>query len=224
MLLILSGDINLNPGPSNTSASLNISLLNIRSASSITPELNKPPVLQEFISDKNIDILALTETWLTPDTLLATLNSLTPPNYSLIHIPRSHGKGGGIALLHRSYLKIQTIATPIFSTFEALCVRISISSASYTLLTIYRPPKSSKSQFLTEFSTLLEDLSSSPSELIITGDFNYTSIVQTLLLSHHSSPCSIHLIFLSLSRFQPIPLATFLTFSLLLHHPTFARK
>src|SRR5207244_3151730 len=51
MLLILSGDINLNPGPPITNiSSLKFSRLNIRSAASITPDLNKPAVLQEFLS------------------------------------------------------------------------------------------------------------------------------------------------------------------------------
>src|SRR5207245_6600091 len=41
------------------------------------------------------------------------------------------------------------------------------------ILTIYRPPSSSKKLFSTEFPTLLENLISTPSELIITGDFNF---------------------------------------------------
>ena len=83
LLLLLSGDINLNPGPT-----FQFAHLNIRSASSITHELNKPAVLQEFISDHNIEVLSLCETWLSPDTPLPTLNSLTPPNFSIIHFPR----------------------------------------------------------------------------------------------------------------------------------------
>ena len=40
-------------------------------------------------------------------------------------------------------------------------------------MTIYRPPAGSKSAFLSDFSTLLEDFATSPSELLITGDFNF---------------------------------------------------
>lgn len=168
MLLLLAGDINLNPGPS----TLNFSHLNTRSVSSITTEINKPAVLQEFITDHSLDILALTETWLSPNTLPSTLNSLTPPSYSILHSPRLSGKGGGLALIYRSHLKIQIVSIPQFSSFESFCVRFSISSTSYTILTIYRPPLTSKSLFNSELSTLLEDLASHPSELIITGDFN----------------------------------------------------
>src|SRR5437867_7449082 len=172
LLLLLAGDVQSNPGPVVTSSSLNFSCLNIRSASSISTDLDKPAVLQEFLSDHSIDILALTETWLTPETLPSTLNSLTPPGYSIIHSPRPQGKGGGLGLIFRSYLKVSTVSLPLFASFESLCVRLTIASTSFTLLVIYRPPSSNSTLFQAEFSTLLEDLISTPSELIITGDFN----------------------------------------------------
>ena len=50
MLLILAGDIYPNPGPTCLSSTLNFSLFNIRSASSISYTTNKPALLQEFIS------------------------------------------------------------------------------------------------------------------------------------------------------------------------------
>src|SRR3989441_2981141 len=173
LLLLVAGDVQSNPGSVVTSSSLNFSCLNIRSASSISTDLDKPAVLQEFLSDYSIDILALTETWLTPETLPSTLNSLTPPGYSIIHSPRPQGKGGGLGLIFRSYLKVSTVSLPLFQSFESLCVRLTIASTSFTLLVIYRPPCSNSTLFQAEFSTLLEDLISSPSELIITGDFNF---------------------------------------------------
>src|SRR5437867_4988637 len=173
LLLLLAGDVQSNPGPVVTSSSLNFSCLNIRSASSISTDLDKPAVLQEFLSDHSIDILALTETLLTPVPLPSTLNSLTPPGYSIIHSPTPQGKGGGLGLIFHSYLKVSTVSLPLFASFESLCVRLTIASTSFTLLVIYRPPCSNSTLFQAEFSTLLEDLISSPSELIITGDFNF---------------------------------------------------
>ena len=83
----------------NNSTSLSFASLNIRSAASITDALNKPCTLQEFIIDHELEILSLTETWLTPDSPTNILNSLTPDNYSIIHNPRLQGKGGGIAVI-----------------------------------------------------------------------------------------------------------------------------
>ena len=110
LLLLLAGDISTNPGPT-SSVSLNFCNLNIRSAASTTEELNKPAVLQDFILNNKIDILTLSETWLTPDSLPSTLNSLTPPNFSLTHVPRPHRVGGGLACIHSSSLKISKVSS-----------------------------------------------------------------------------------------------------------------
>ena len=172
LLLLLSGDIEPNPGPVITSSDLIFSCLNVRSASSITNSLDKPCLLQEFVTDHSIDLLALTETWFQPDTPPNILNSIVPPNYSIIHAPRLHGKGGGIALVFRSFLKVSRIGLPTFKSFESLCLSLSVSNFTCKLLIIYRPPQTSVATYLDEFSSLLSDLVSSPSELLISGDFN----------------------------------------------------
>jgi len=172
LLLLLSGDISLNPGPSANNSFLG-SHLNVRSVSSITENLNKPAVLQEFITDNNIQLLSLCETWLKPDSPPPILNGFTPPNYTLIHSARSSGGGGGLAFLFSSLLKVTKVPIPTFPSFESLCVRVSLPSSTYTLLTIYRPPDLSKTVFCEQFSALLEELFSTSSDLIITGDFNF---------------------------------------------------
>src|SRR6266516_3178349 len=63
LLLLLAGDIELKPGPhqTNLSTSLNISHLNIRSATVVKNEIDKPVVLQQFLLDQHLDILTLSE-------------------------------------------------------------------------------------------------------------------------------------------------------------------
>ena len=173
LLLFLAGDINLNPGPSTISSTLKLSHLNIRSATTITPDLNKPASLQEFITDNSISFLSLTETWLSSNSLPSSLNSLTPSGYSILSSPRHESRGGGIAIIFDSLLKIHKLSIPSFPSFESLCVKLSFSSVSFTILTVYRPPTGCKSAFLSDFSTLLEDLATSPSDLLVTGDFNF---------------------------------------------------
>ena len=198
LMLLLCGDVELNPGPTNSSTSVSFACLNIRSASSITDDLNKPCLLQEFISDHSLEILSLTETWLTPDTPISMLNSLTPNNYSLLHNPRPSERGGGLAVIFRSFLTAHVISLPVCSSFEALCVKFSSSYHSFNLLTVYRPPSSSLPTFITELSTVLSDLVSLPSEFFITGDFNihmdepnspgvtsFTTLLESFNLSQH---------------------------------------
>ena len=190
VLLLLSGDIQLNPGPSPTS--IQFAHLNSRSISSVTPDLDKPTLLQEFIADENIEIFALSETWLPTSPLPSTLTSITPPNFTLIHCPRPVGKGGGVAFIYRSYLKIIKVTIPIYSTFEALCIRLTIASSSITFLTIYRPPSSSLPLFISEFSSLIDKLIVYTPELVISGDFNIhfdsatdSSTFRSFLNSYH---------------------------------------
>src|SRR6266516_2845072 len=99
LLLLLAGDIELNPGPYPTtlSSSLNLSHLNIWSATVVKSELDKPAVLQQFLLDQRLDILTLSETWLSTDTPPSVLQSLTPQGYSITHSPRPSGHGGGLA-------------------------------------------------------------------------------------------------------------------------------
>lgn len=171
-LLLLCGDVELNPGPVNSSTSIAFSCLNVRSASSVTDDLHKPCILQDFISDNSLEILSLTETWLSPDTPASTLNALTPDNFSILHNPRQNGRGGGVAVIFRSFLHAQVVPLAACTSFEALCVKFTFSSHCFTLLTIYRPPGPSLSNFMTEFSAVLANLVTSPSELFICGDFN----------------------------------------------------
>ena len=99
------------PGPAHFNC-ISFATLNIRSASSVTDDLNKPAVLQDFILEKSLDVLSLTETWLSPDTPSSVINSLTPSNYSILHKPRLTGRGGGIALIYRSYMNMKEINIP----------------------------------------------------------------------------------------------------------------
>ena len=87
-LLLLAGDVEINPGPvQSILPTINLASFNIRSASSITDIHNKPEILKHLIHDHKIDAFCLTETWLHPDTLPATINSLLLSFLRLSHSP-----------------------------------------------------------------------------------------------------------------------------------------
>ena len=160
LILLLAGDINLNPGPTTTSTltkstTIQFASLNVCSISSVTDSLDKPTLLTEFIADENIEIFALSETWLSPDSLQSTLNSLTPPGYTIISSPRTTGRGGGVAFIFHSYLQFTKLKIPQYLSFESLCLKLTLASNSYTFLNIYRPPSLSFSEFLKDFESYL---------------------------------------------------------------------
>ena len=69
---------------------LSVALLNARSVN------NKTLVINDFILENKLDLVALTETWLTDGALnTLVIGELVPPGYSVINVPRKSGIGGG---------------------------------------------------------------------------------------------------------------------------------
>ena len=81
VFLLLAGDIELNPGPTN----FTVCTLNIRS---LLHPLHSAAI-SDFIDSHNPDIFCLTETWIKPTTTFTKLADCTPPNYTLFSFPRT---------------------------------------------------------------------------------------------------------------------------------------
>lgn len=182
----LSGDVHPQPGPvetgdreilrrnnngdncSSTSRYFKFALLNTRSVR------NKAMIVKDFAVDNDIDALALTETWLRSDNDdNIEIGTLVPTGYRFLHVPRPLGRGGGVGLLFKDTLNINTTLTVSFNTFELMDVRLR-SLQSVRVLIIYRPPESnSLNTFFEEFSRLLENtIAETSGRLLLTGVFN----------------------------------------------------
>jgi len=131
---------------------------------------NKPDVINEFIVDNNIDILALTETWLTgTGTDSPIIAAMLPPGYGIIHVPRA-SRGGGTAVVFRLSISISRVSIDgqVPSTFEVIECLVKLP-IMLRLCIVYRPPGTA---FLDDFSEYLSNVISKPGHLIIAGDFN----------------------------------------------------
>ena len=69
---------------------------------------NKTVEFCDFVLSKNLDIIAVCETWLRADDSV-TICDLTPRGYFFQHVPRLHKSGGGVGLLFRSTLSVTEI-------------------------------------------------------------------------------------------------------------------
>ena len=59
---------------------------------------NKSDIICDFIYENNLDLWALTETWLLPsDTVMPIQIAPPPPRYSIVYIFRHNQTGGGVA-------------------------------------------------------------------------------------------------------------------------------
>ena len=108
-----------------------------------------------MVSSKKIDILAITETWLKPSDTLSCLSDLTPPGFSLLHKPRTRGRGGGVGFLISNEFKVTDYTIPSCSTFECICLKVSGSSFEGLVLCMYHPEPSHSDTFYQEFQELL---------------------------------------------------------------------
>ena len=152
---------------------LNFVCLNIRSIR------NKTLSLYHFIVSQNVDVLALTETWLCdgPDDLIVINNSV-PPGYHIHCVNRQHKRGGGVALIYKKDITFkdeQLTSIDRFSQFELLDCCIKINKISTRVVVVYRPPIVGNIQyeeFAREWSLYLERFIEVQEELLIVGDFN----------------------------------------------------
>lgn len=135
---------------------------------------NKSDLISDCISQHQIDFLCLTESWLTGDDTFdeAVLTTSCPSSHSFISSPRCNKRGGGLAVLYRSTIKVAKCNIHFSPTsFELLTVMIASLSRSVVCAVIYRPPKFSVATFLSELADLCSHLSSY-SDFIIVGDMN----------------------------------------------------
>ena len=150
---------------------LHLSVLNARSVN------NKSLLIKDYVVDNQIDILAITETWLKADEVSGyTIRDICPNGYKFIHCPREYARGGGIGLLYKQNLKIKKLQTKPHQSFEIMELLLNANSSTFRIVVIYRPPSSSinkltYSVFFEEFSMLLEHISLASEKLIMVGDF-----------------------------------------------------
>ena len=129
--------------------------------------------MKDFVIDHDIDILAITETWLQPGNIdEVDIGTLCPIGYRFFHVPRSYSLGGGVGLLFKETINVNSQITDTFKSFEYMDARLRCLQG-IRILVIYRPPgRSSYDLFYEEFSKLIEQTAVSPGGLLIVGDFN----------------------------------------------------
>jgi len=140
-LLLLSGDIELNFGPSN----LTVCSLNIRSfalASSLRSLL-----LSDLVDIHKPDLVCLSETWIKPTTTATELINCTPPGYTFVNTPRNFSKnissaGGGTGFFIREPCTQLPLSVPAFSSSESSFLILMLPRSKLSVFNIYRPPSS----------------------------------------------------------------------------------
>ena len=96
-----------------TEKALNFCLLDARSIN------NKSLQIEDYVVDRGIDILAVTETWLKAGECCDYITCVvTPTGYTFVHFPRLNGIGGGVGMLYGTNRNVQQLNSDPNKSFE----------------------------------------------------------------------------------------------------------
>ena len=155
------------PKVTNHSKHLTLCTLNCRSVKNKTTSINQ------------VDLLAITETWLGSEIDKVVFAEMIPSGYNIHHVSRTGQKGGGVALIFKRSVEVKVVKQNIvFTNFELIECDVKTENVGFRVFVVYRPPPSKKnnfqvSAFLDEFSVLLQNTTAMSEEVIITGDLNF---------------------------------------------------
>ena len=153
------------------------------------------------------DAFCLCETWFSSDSVLPEVYE----KYKIFHTIRFSGRGGGVSIyVDKKYfpLKVQEFCL-CNEFFESCCVMLNLSSNfNIFLISIYRPPNSSVSEFISVLNGILNSNLLKNAKIVISGDFNLNILNENSLTNQLAYELQ-SLGFISLiskpTRFDPNP-------------------
>ena len=175
LLILLSCDVEINPGPTRTpKASLSICYWNLNSISA--HNYIKLSLLRAYFVFHKFNIICLLETYLnssTPDD-----DNLQISGYNLVCSDHPfNSKRGGVCIYYKNYLPLRIINVNYLS--ECINFEITIGNKICNFITLYRSPSQNQDDFLALKDNLemnLENLAQrNPFLTVVIGDFNAKS-------------------------------------------------
>ena len=127
-----------------------------------------------------MDVLILTETWLTNSEIDKQWLENTQLNrhpYNLLHKNRPNGRGGGLALITKNCYQAKKVYSGSYPSFEHATWEIKIKNKPIYFNGIYHPPyslrnKSTNRAFLNDFTNFVTELLPRWPDNVLLGDFN----------------------------------------------------
>ncbi|KAM4697815.1 LOW QUALITY PROTEIN: uncharacterized protein WCC33_013419 [Rhinophrynus dorsalis] len=201
LLLLDAGDISPNPGPpsilsctAKPTHTCNIhNLIAVPSPNLLPPPFcfglwnsryvcNKLTAVHDLFISHSLNLLAITETWLTLSDTASTA-ALSHGGLQFTHTPRpGNRQGGGVGILlspNHIFQVLSTAPSLYFPTFEVHTLHL-FSPFPLRVAVIYRSPCPT-TQFLDHFTSWLPHFMSSDVPTLIMGDFN-------IPIDNHNTP------------------------------------
>ena len=133
--------------------------------------VNKTSDFKVELMEHNLDVCALTETWIREgdDT---TAIKLCLDGYASVSIPREGRISGGIAIVHRLDITLRSKSVHNYQTMECAYFLLYFQNILVNLCVIYRPLDTSIAAFCEDLMDYQERNVTSPGKMIIVGDIN----------------------------------------------------
>ena len=128
----------------------------------------------------NVDLFILTATWLSEndsDTTWLQCTVLNKVLYQMLTLNRTGRKGGGVALVAKSHLKVKQTGEGELRSFQFCKWQVQIHHTTITLVSIYHPPYNNKTkvinaEFLDEYTDWIAETLANDKNLLICGEYN----------------------------------------------------
>lgn len=138
----------------------------------------------DIVLSEGFDIIAVTETWLTPD----ILNNITSiPGFTFYRQDRGMGRGGGVGVYVSKKLNVQIIddidITPS-AHLEHIWLKVKLKTKTLVLGNIYRPPSGNLNFFINQLDEILSQLVHTVEDIVCVGDMNVNLLNLNNPLTH----------------------------------------
>ena len=157
----------------------------------------KIPDIMSYITNNSVDLTLIQETWIRKcDGAIITNVKEYGYNIQTFRKKVKLEWGGGVCIIARKQLKINYIKCNVnYKTFEHLACKVITDTGTILVINVYRrgysaTNKFTVTQFLTEFSLLLDDLHDKVTPIIIVGDINIHVELNVSNDQTHVSPVS----------------------------------
>ncbi|CAH2017311.1 unnamed protein product [Acanthoscelides obtectus] len=129
--------------------------------------------LKEYVVDCAVDVLGLSETWLTPD---IDSSSVFINDFNVVRADRN-SRGGGVAFYVRNGIAFKILHSNITAVLEELWISVKVNQRKYCLAIVYRPPSANVLDCFHQLTESLTNLSLDNDYAIVMGDFNINVLV-----------------------------------------------
>ena len=187
LLLLMSGDIELNPGPNKTNSSCKFSVCNWNLNSLAAHNFEKVVLLEAFNTINKFDIICVSESYL--DSMFSFDNEdINIKGFKLVRADHPNNiKRGDVCAYVRESLPIWVVTNHHLS--EYLILEVNLKNKKGYLVSFYRSPNQNPDEFelfLTNLENLLADINNrNPHFMLLLGDFNAKS--KTWFINDQSS-------------------------------------